>query len=197
VSGVSLSQLLRLAEIPFIQSDLAVDPVISSLATDSRKVEPNSLFVSVKGTKSDGSKFIEEAIARGAVALVGEGPVNYGIGSKLPQVEVADARDALAHIANAFFGEPFNQTLNMWSFWLMNAAMIGITFALVFAGILQTHLQRVLEMGYMNVQSQIELFYWLRLGSGVCFIIGALMFIYAALGPVKTDRMITAPAHLS
>lgn len=93
--------------------------------------------------------------------------------------------------------QPFNQTLNMWSFWLMNAAMIGITFALVFAGILQTHLQRVLEMGYMNVQSQIELFYWLRLGSGVCFIIGALMFIYAALGPVKTDRMITAPAHLS
>ena len=113
MSGVSLSQLLRLAEIPFIQSDLAVDPVISSLATDSRKVEPNSLFVSVKGTKSDGSKFIEEAIARGAVALVGEGPVNYGIGSKLPQVEVADARDALAHIANAFFGEPFNQTLNI------------------------------------------------------------------------------------
>lgn len=93
--------------------------------------------------------------------------------------------------------QPFNQTLNMWSFWLMNAAMIGIAFSLIFAGILQTHLQRVLGMGYMNVQSQIELFYWLRLGSGAFFIIGALMFIYAALGPVKTDRMITAPAHLS
>lgn len=67
----------------------------------------------------------------------------------------------------------------------MNAAMLGITFALVFAGILQTHLQRVMELGFMNVQSQIELFYWLRLGAGGFFIIGALMFIYAALGPIS------------
>lgn len=67
----------------------------------------------------------------------------------------------------------------------MNAAMLGITFALVFAGILQTHLQRVMELGFMNVQSQIELFYWLRLGAGGFFIVGALMFIYAALGPIS------------
>lgn len=77
----------------------------------------------------------------------------------------------------------------------MNAAMIGITFALVFAGVLQTHLQRVLGMGYMQVQSQIELFYWLRLGAGVFFIIGALMFIYSALGPVREQITTTKHSH--
>jgi nitric oxide reductase subunit B len=65
----------------------------------------------------------------------------------------------------------------------MNTAMVGITFALLFAGILQTHLQRVMNLGYMQVQSQLELFYWLRLGSGVLFIVGALIFIYSVLGP--------------
>ena len=77
----------------------------------------------------------------------------------------------------------------------MNAAMIGITFALLFAGILQTHLQRVMNLGYMQVQSQLELFYWLRLGSGVFFIVGALMFIYSALGPVRDTSTTNRFAH--
>ena len=93
--------------------------------------------------------------------------------------------------------QPFNQSLNMWSFWLMNAAMIGVTFALVFAGILQTHLQRVMELGFMQVQSQIELFYWLRLGAGAFFIVGAIMFIYAALGPVPLNERMVAAAPRS
>lgn len=77
----------------------------------------------------------------------------------------------------------------------MNAAMIGITFALLVAGILQTHLQRVMNMGYMQVQSQLELFYWLRLGCGVFFIVGALMFIYSALGPVREASATGKYAH--
>ncbi len=81
--------------------------------------------------------------------------------------------------------QPYNQILNMWSFWLMTGAMIFMTITLSFAGILQTHLQRVLAMGFMEIQSQIDLFYWLRLGWGVFFLIGALLFIYSALGPVQ------------
>ncbi len=77
----------------------------------------------------------------------------------------------------------------------MNAAMIGITFALLFAGILQTHLQRVMNMGYMQVQSQLDLFYWLRLGSGIIFIVGALMFIYSALGPVRGTSRASGFVH--
>jgi nitric oxide reductase subunit B len=47
----------------------------------------------------------------------------------------------------------------------------------------------------MQVQSQIELFYWLRLGAGVFFIIGALMFIYSALGPVREQTVATKHTH--
>ena len=113
MSGVSLSQLLKLAEIPCIQAGLSVDPVISSISTDSRKVTPNSLFVIIKGSKSNGSEFIEEAIARGAVALLGE---ELGINqpdSMFPKIAVSDAREALARIANAFYGKPFDRTLNI------------------------------------------------------------------------------------
>ena len=39
--------------------------------------------------------------------------------------------------------EPYNQVLNMVSFWLMSGGMAFMTFTLTFAGVVQTHLQRV------------------------------------------------------
>jgi nitric oxide reductase subunit B len=78
---------------------------------------------------------------------------------------------------------PYNQVLNMARFWLMSSAMAFMTFVLTFAGAVQTHLQRVMGMSYMDVQDQLALFYWMRFGSGVAVVIGALMFIYAILGP--------------
>jgi nitric oxide reductase subunit B len=89
--------------------------------------------------------------------------------------------------------QPFNQMLNMWSFWLMTSAMAFMTFSLTFAGVVQVHLQRVLGMGYMEVQDQLALFYWMRLGSGVVVAISALMFVYSVFGPVREER----PARLA
>jgi nitric oxide reductase subunit B len=89
--------------------------------------------------------------------------------------------------------QPFNQKLNMWSFWLMTSAMAFMTFSLTFAGVVQVHLQRVLGMGYMEVQDQLALFYWMRLGSGVVVAISALMFAYSVFGPVHEER----PARLA
>ncbi len=81
--------------------------------------------------------------------------------------------------------QPFNQVLNMWSFWLMTSAMAFMTFTLTFAGVVQTHLQRVMGMSYMEVQDQLTLFYWMRLGAGVFVVVGAILFIYAVYGPVR------------
>jgi nitric oxide reductase subunit B len=89
--------------------------------------------------------------------------------------------------------QPYNQMLNMWSFWLMTSAMAFMTFSLTFAGVVQVHLQRVLAMGYMEVQDQLALFYWMRLGSGVVVAISALMFVYSVFGPVREER----PARLA
>jgi nitric oxide reductase subunit B len=83
---------------------------------------------------------------------------------------------------------PYNQMLSMVSFWAMCTAMSVMTFALTFAGVVQTHLQRVLGESFMVVQDQLALFYWIRLGSGVVVVISAFMFIWAMLVPGKERR---------
>lgn len=94
---------------------------------------------------------------------------------------------------------PYNQVLNMASFWVISSAMAFMTFTLTFAGIVQTHLQRVLGMPYMEVQDQLSVFYWMRFGSGFVAVIGVLMWVYAILGPKKevaivSDRTLSVAA---
>ena len=61
----------------------------------------------------------------------------------------------------------------MLSFWIMTSAMVFMTFTLTFAGVVQVHLQRVMGMAYMDVQDQLALFYWMRLGAGVFVVLSA------------------------
>ena len=67
----------------------------------------------------------------------------------------------------------------MTSFWLMTGGVAFMTFTLTFAGTVQTHLQRVMGMYYMEVQDQLALFYVMRFGAGAAVVIGALLFIYS------------------
>ena len=93
--------------------------------------------------------------------------------------------------------DPYNQVLNMASFWLLSGGMLFMTFTLTFAGTVQTHLQRVMGEAYMDVQDQLLIFYWMRFGSGVAVVLGAFLFIYSVMvprreivpaGPVQTHR---------
>ncbi|MBU3030579.1 cbb3-type cytochrome c oxidase subunit I [Paracoccus marinaquae] len=79
--------------------------------------------------------------------------------------------------------EPYNQVLNMIGFWVMSGGMLFMTFVLTFAGTIQTHLQRVMGEYFMEVQDQIVLFFWMRLGAGAMVVLGAYMLIYALLIP--------------
>ncbi len=88
--------------------------------------------------------------------------------------------------------EPYNQVLNMVSFWLMAGGMAFMTFTLTFAGVVQTHLQRVNGEYFMDVQEQLHVFYLMRLGAGIVVVLGALVFIYAVLVP-RTRELIAAP----
>ncbi|MCE8023790.1 cbb3-type cytochrome c oxidase subunit I [Billgrantia aerodenitrificans] len=81
--------------------------------------------------------------------------------------------------------QPYNQVLNMWAFWIMTSAMWFMTFTLTFAGVVQTHLQRVLGMNFMQVQAQLELFYVMRFGTGIFVALAAAMFFYAVFGPAR------------
>ncbi|MCX6055810.1 MAG: UDP-N-acetylmuramoyl-L-alanyl-D-glutamate--2,6-diaminopimelate ligase [Chloroflexi bacterium] len=76
---------------------------VSGIQFDSRKVGPGDLFVALTGGSSDGHSYIAQAIRSGAVAVVG----TKGIADlSVPYIQVADSREALAHLAAAFFDHP-------------------------------------------------------------------------------------------
>jgi UDP-N-acetylmuramoyl-L-alanyl-D-glutamate--2,6-diaminopimelate ligase len=75
---------------------------IGDLAYDARAVGPGALFFCVPGSRADGHDFAPEALARGAVALVVERPLELDA----PQLVVPDTRRAMAVAADAFFDHP-------------------------------------------------------------------------------------------
>jgi UDP-N-acetylmuramoyl-L-alanyl-D-glutamate--2,6-diaminopimelate ligase len=79
---------------------------VTGIALDSRKVKPGDLFFALSGTKADGHRFIDDAIQRGAVAVVGTQPL---ANVPFPYLQVSDGRWALAHLSAAFFGLPARQ----------------------------------------------------------------------------------------
>ncbi|WP_019646512.1 cbb3-type cytochrome c oxidase subunit I [Novispirillum itersonii] len=95
-------------------------------------------------------------------------------------LNVAMMTYALPHLLRR---DVYNQALNMWGFWITTAGMCFMTFTLTFAGVVQTHLQRVMGMNYMEVQDQISLFFWYRLGSGVAVLIGVILIVYSLAVP--------------
>jgi UDP-N-acetylmuramoyl-L-alanyl-D-glutamate--2,6-diaminopimelate ligase len=75
---------------------------IGDLAYDARAAGPGSLFFCVPGSRTDGHDFAAQAVENGAVALVAERPLEVDV----PQLVVADARRAMAPVADEFFGRP-------------------------------------------------------------------------------------------
>ena len=82
----------------------ALDIVCSQVTHDSRQVTPGSVFVALRGFKSDGIDFAPQAIASGAAAIVAERVPDSP--SSVPWIVVRDARLALALLAAEFFGHP-------------------------------------------------------------------------------------------
>ncbi|MBZ4654714.1 MAG: UDP-N-acetylmuramyl-tripeptide synthetase [Peptococcaceae bacterium] len=77
---------------------------ITDISYDSREVKPGSLFVAVPGFKVDGHKFIGDALARGASAVIIQDEAYRSDG--YPWVLVADTRKAMADLSSALYGFP-------------------------------------------------------------------------------------------
>ena len=81
------------------------DKNITSLQSDSRKVEKDALFVAVKGTVTDGHKYIPMAASAHVGAIVCEEmPATYEKG--VTYIRVADSAEALGCLASAWYGHP-------------------------------------------------------------------------------------------
>ena len=79
------------------------DIKVSGVAADSRTVKRGDVFIAIAGGKADGARFIDPAIAAGAVAIVAERAPATPLPSGIAFVRVANARRALASIASKFF----------------------------------------------------------------------------------------------
>ncbi len=104
-----LASLIRNCAIRNLLGTLKMD--IEQVVYDSRKVNPNSLFVAIPGFKQDGTRFIHEALKKGATAIVTQVPLDQisglGISSKgTTFICVERAREALAHISKEFYNNP-------------------------------------------------------------------------------------------
>jgi UDP-N-acetylmuramoyl-L-alanyl-D-glutamate--2,6-diaminopimelate ligase len=86
------------------------DPSITAVEYDSRRVTPGALFVAMRGETTDGNRYIEQAVARGAVAVVTDSAAAYDATVNGPLdvavAEVPHGRRALATIAANVFGHP-------------------------------------------------------------------------------------------
>ena len=77
---------------------------ISALTCDSRAVLPGSLFFALRGAQADGHRYIGQAVAAGAAAVVLEDATFVPAG--LPWVRVPDGRAAMGRISAHFNGDP-------------------------------------------------------------------------------------------
>ncbi len=104
-----------LTGVSYIQLIGEIDLTINSVEFDSRKVSVGSLFVAFRGTQVDGHNYIDNAVKKGAVAVVCE-ELPQHINEKVTYVKVNDAKKELAGIASNFFKKPSE-----------NITLIGIT----------------------------------------------------------------------
>jgi len=113
---MKLSTLLKYVKPVSIVGDADVD--ITGVNIDSRKIEKGHLFVAIKGTQTDGHRFIPKAVELGAVAVLCEElPENLGGGtaehsegsaehSGVTYVQVASTEAAVGPVTTMFYGEP-------------------------------------------------------------------------------------------
>ncbi|MYZ47796.1 UDP-N-acetylmuramoyl-L-alanyl-D-glutamate--2,6-diaminopimelate ligase [Propylenella binzhouense] len=82
----------------------AAEISIAAITADSRTVGPGALFVAIPGTRTDGARFVPQALARGAAAVMIGAEQALAGEIAVPVVRVSDVRRALALAAARFYG---------------------------------------------------------------------------------------------
>ena len=94
-----------LDDVRALEIENSANPVVGSLTYDSRAVEQGACFFAVRGTQSDGHRYIASAIERGAVAIICEEIPESRV-EGVSYVKVEDSNVAMAHIAAAYYDHP-------------------------------------------------------------------------------------------
>lgn len=78
---------------------------VGKIEFDSRQIQTNDVFVAIAGTITDGHQYIEKAIKDGATAIICE-VLPESLEDGITYVKVANSNQALAFMANNFYGQP-------------------------------------------------------------------------------------------
>jgi len=98
---MQLADLIQPLEIISVSGP--IDREIAGISYDSRRVAPGNLFVAIKGGQFDGHSFVEQAIDKGAVAVVCE---DAGLSQRATTIVTKNSRSALAKLAAVFYRHP-------------------------------------------------------------------------------------------
>ncbi|NVN03181.1 MULTISPECIES: UDP-N-acetylmuramoyl-L-alanyl-D-glutamate--2,6-diaminopimelate ligase [Asaia] len=82
----------------------AIDPDISGITADSRAVRPGMIFAALPGVAQDGARFIPQAVAQGAAALLLPSAASFPADLSIPCIQTASPRHDLAVIARVLAG---------------------------------------------------------------------------------------------
>lgn len=93
-----------ISDLPQVTVKGTLEKNVSGIYYDSRKVEKDGVFVCISGFKTDGHKFIPQAIAKGAKVIVVEKDVDISL--DVTVLKVPNTRLALALLANAYYDYP-------------------------------------------------------------------------------------------
>ncbi len=100
--AMQLKQLI--SELHPVSVDGSVEREISGIGYDSRRITPGMVFVAIPGHRMDGHDFINNAIERGATAIICER--NGFLPQRATKIKVTDGREALALASSAFYQHP-------------------------------------------------------------------------------------------
>ena len=93
-----------------LSAQVAALITITGVEYDSRRVRPGAVFVAMKGGSTDGNRYVEKAIAAGALGIITDSSQTFDhlavFEAGLPVLEVEHGRRALAEASAAFFGHP-------------------------------------------------------------------------------------------
>jgi UDP-N-acetylmuramoyl-L-alanyl-D-glutamate--2,6-diaminopimelate ligase len=110
---MKFSEMAGLTEENILDIESSFDFEVNKLCCNSAAAEPNDIFFAIKGFRADGNKFINEALQKGAKAVITDGETEITD----PRIyHVKDSRRMMARMSGIFYGEPSKQMI-----------MIGVT----------------------------------------------------------------------
>ncbi len=97
-----LGNLIKELDIIEVVNIMDFDEEIEGISYNSKKVQPNDIFICLTGEHVDGHEYAEEALANGAIACV----VERRLSIDAPQIVVNSTEEVIAKISNLFYAEP-------------------------------------------------------------------------------------------